>query len=318
MYEPQDQEIYQDDQEAAAEPEPEPTPEIETSGSEVADAAAIFRLRIDAVSLGAWANAPEGGRMRTGRLRLTLAEVLKGRLGQNPGEAFEMEITQRGGAILQDPGVWTPVELAPGSELVAFTRGESSDVKGLLTDENCIRLAPAREVLDDTRAAMLIENRNPPPEMVLTAAAGSAERFGGVFARYVWTRIKNFVLGSQTSLDSYLRLVENPKTRPDARDVYLSNLYEDLGMISRPPRESEIKLAQTMLRLLVLPEAAPLYPAIGVYLPNLLRLDAKTPKYTAAEVLNPLGLDRVTLQKNVNAIAAEEERAKKLAAWLAN
>jgi len=94
-------------------------------------------------------------------------------------------------------------------------------------------------------------------------------------------------------------------------------LYEDLGMISPPPRQSEIKLAQSMFRLLLLPEAEPLRPTIGgIFLPNLLRVDAKTPKYNSAEILDPAKLDRGALRRVVTGLS-EEERAKRLAAWLA-
>jgi hypothetical protein len=173
-------------------------------------------------------------------------------------------------------------------------------------------------VFDDTRAAMIIDNRKTAPEDILMAASNSADRFGAVFARYVWARIKDSVVSSQSRLDSYLQLVENPKTRPDAREAYLEGIYEELGMISRPPRESEIKLAQSMCRLLLLHEAEALRPTIaGVYLPNLVRADAKKPKYTAAEILGPAGIDRTRISRIASSVVEEEERARRLVTWLA-
>jgi hypothetical protein len=314
MFEPADQDISQE--ETALDPEPEPAPAPETSGSEIVDASAIFLLRVDTANFGPWTNPPEGGQVRTVKLRFTLLEVLKGRLTQASGEAFDLDVLQHGGP-LQDPGLWGAVKLDPGTQLVAYTQGAPTDARLLLTDPLCIRLAEARKVLEDTRAAMLIENRNASSDTVLSAAATAAERFGDLFARYVWTRVKDSVLASQPKLDEYLALVENPKTRPDARSAYLSALYDDLGMVSRPPRESEIKLAQSMFRLLLLPEAESLHTSIGgVFLPNLLRADAKTPKFTPAEILTPARLDRTALLRVVNGLAAEEERAKRLAAWL--
>lgn len=312
MFEPPDQDISQE--ETALEQEPEP----ETSDSEIIDASAIFLLRVDTANFGPWTLQPDGGRVRTVKFRSTLVEVLKGRLTQTPGEAFDLAVLQHDGSRWDYPGLWAAVKLDPGTELVAYTNGPPTDARLLLTDQYCVQLAEAREVLEDTRAAMLIENRNAPPDTVLLAAATSAERFGDLFARYVWTRIKDSVLASAQMLDSYLRLVENPKTRPDARDAYLTGLAVDLGMIDRPPRQTEIKLAQSMFRLLLLPEAEPLRPAIGgVFLPNLLRADAKTPKYTPAEILDPARLDRAALMRVVTGLTTEEERARKLAAWLA-
>jgi hypothetical protein len=312
MFEPPDQDIPQD--ETAIEPEPAP----EISGSEIKDATAIFLLRLETAVFGAWIRSPEGQRSRTAKLQFTLLEVFKGHLIQKPGEAFDLAVLQHGDAGFEDPGLWSHVKMAPGTELIAFTNGPSNDARLLLSDRYCIRLPEASGVLDDTRAAMLIENENLPPVKVLTLAATSANRFGDLFARYVWSRIKNFVLDSDQVLDSYLRLVENPHTRSDARDAYLMGLDEDLGLRSRPRRESEIMLAQSMFRLLLLPEAQPLYPVIsGVLLPNLLRADAKAPKYTPAEILGPAKLDRAALLRVVSGLTSEEERAKKLVAWLA-
>jgi hypothetical protein len=88
-------------------------------------------------------------------------------------------------------------------------------------------------------------------------------------------------------------------------------------MMSRPPRESEIKLAQSMFRLLLLPEAEALHPNIAaVFLPNLLRVNAKVPKYSPAEILGPARLDRGAITRVVNAVGGKDERAKKLATWL--
>ena len=313
MFEPADQDISQE--ETALDPEPEPAPAPETSGSEIVDASAIFLLRVDTANFGPWTNPPEGGQVRTAKLRFTLLEVLKGRLTQAPGKPSTLTCCNTADPC-KTPVCGEQSNWIPGTQLVAYTQGAPTDARLLLTDPLCIRLAEARKVLEDTRAAMLIESRNAPPDTVLSAAATAAGRFGDLFARYVWTRVKDSVLASQPKLDEYLALVENPKTRPDARSAYLSALYDDLGMVSRPPRESEIKLAQSMFRLLLLPEAEPLRPTIGVFLPNLLRVDAKTPKFTPAEILTPARLDRAALLRVVNGLAAEEERAKRLAAWL--
>ena len=238
-------------------------------------------------------------------------------MDQTRGQAFDLQVTQYGrGRIMDFMGIWSHAPVTPLTELVAFAHGSVTDARLLLTDEFCLSLNEASEVLPDTRAAMLIENRNAPPDMVLSGASTSAARFGALFAQYVWIRVKDPVLASQPMLDTYLSLVENPKTNPDARDAYLSGLYQSLRMMSQAPRQSEIKLAQSMFRLLLLPEAEPLRPTIGVFLPNLLRVDAKTAKFTPAEILTPARLDRTALLRVVNGLAAEEERAKRLAAWL--
>jgi hypothetical protein len=317
MSEPSDQDISRE--QSALELEPDLLPVSETSGSEIVDASAIFLLRVDKADFGPWRRPSEGGEVRTAKLRFILVDVLKGQLAQTPGQAFDLAVLQHGGSQLQYPGLWSIVKLDPGTELVAYTNGPLTDAGLLLTDQHCVRLAEARKVLDDTRAAMLVEKRTMAPGELLTATANHTERFGDTFARFLWSRIKDSVLASQPMLDSYLRLVENPTTRPDARDVYLSGLYEDVGMMSRPARETEIKLAQSMCRLLLLDEAAALRPTIaGIYLPNLVRADAKKPKYSAAEILEPVGIDRNRVSKIAISVVKEEERARKLVAWLAN
>lgn len=311
------QEIHQE----VADPDQDaPDSEPPRSGSEVIDASAILWLNIVGSQLGPWGPVSNQPEARRARLRLQLVEILKGRVDLAPGQTFDLEVNQYRTDDLGDyMGLWSHAPVTQGTELVAFIEGAATGPHEMLTDEHCRILVEARQVLDDTRAAIVIDNRKPDPNTILTAASNSVERFGAVFARYVWAKIKDSVMSSQSMLDSYLRLVENPKTRIEARDAYLTALYEDLGMMSRPPRESEIKLAQSMCRLLLLPEAEALQPTIaGVLLPNLVRADAKKPKYTAAEILGPARLDRARISAVAASLIEQEERARTLLTWLAN
>src|ERR1044072_234180 len=184
MFEHPDQDSHLEGTAPEAEPEPGP----ETSGSEIVDASAIFLFRIDAVVLGPWTHPPEGGQVRTANLRLVLLEILKGKLAQTPREAFDLAVLQRGGPILEDPGVWSSVGLQPGIQLVAFSNGPSTDARVLLTGAHIVRFVEAHKVMDDTRAAMHLESEHAPPDNVLSVAATSPERWGDTFARYAWVR----------------------------------------------------------------------------------------------------------------------------------
>jgi len=326
MSEPHEPAMWDDESAGAEEQVDEPAEPAEpapdqTSGSEVADASVILLLQVREAHFSPWAPVPgEALSSRTGRLLLAVTGVFKGRVDQALNQPFEIEISQRGqGRITDYYGPWTHVAVRPAGVLLAFSKGPGTDARVLLGDQHCqVLLAATPELIADAREAAQLEARRPSPETVLGAANGEPERHGDLFARFVTSQAARAAVRSQPLFEAYLRLVENPRTTPPARDVYLTGIYEGLEDLAAPPRPQEILLAQCMFRLLILPAAAELKENIaGVLLPNLLRVETGKPKYKAAEILPSPQFDRAAIAAALNAAAGDEGGAKNLKSWLA-
>ncbi len=270
------------------------------SDSEVLRSTAILLLQILEVRPGPWTSEGPGLLGRAVALRLRLEEVLKGEVRQSAGEDFELTVRQRRpeGMRVQDYlGLWSHVALEEGSDLLAFCRGTSDDVRALLTEEGCEQLLDhPREALEDARTALKLEAEGLPPLEILDRAEELAGRHGPVFARYVVARSRIVPFAPAfapvpdeapamaamapepavgEAFEALVRRLEDPRTAPLARDAYLRSLVEELGLMSPPPRARVAHLIEALGRLLEMPEAADLHETIReVYLPNLRRLQA--------------------------------------------
>lgn len=274
--------------------------------SEIVRASVILLIQLNNITFGEWIPEATGDLLvRSVTMQVVAQEVLKGNIRQQPEESFELRVQQRGTGsfrVMDYYGLWSHVVLIDGARYVAFCRGDTDDATDLLNEPDCEQLLPADAALEDIRAALALERQAEPNLMANTARAESR---GDVFARYLLARTfeptltqadtnaetrsraaDSLELETNTSnLEALITLLENPNLTESARALYLTTIYEQLGLINPSPSSLELRLIRAMLRLLILPEAENLHSNIAqVYLPNLLGLEHDSPRYSLADI----------------------------------
>jgi hypothetical protein len=281
--------------------------------SEVASAGLIVHLRVESDRLGPWRPAgAHGRRERRGTLGLQVVEVLKGRLDATAGDVVDVPVVTRGsasGVVLDRLPIWAHISTAPGSELVAFCDGATTDLAGQLTEEHCDQLVPAATVLDDLHLALGLQARHLTTAALLAEAGRLRAEGGPLFARWIWVTLRDALVASPERFGELMRIAEDPATRTDAQDAYLRAAYEDATVTMEHSREQRARLARAMLRAALDPANEPLRdPLVGTFIPNLVGAEVPEP-LAAAEVFG----DRAELERQVRTA----ELGGELAAWLA-
>jgi|GEM_PF-4733097 len=279
--------------------------------SEVVDAGLILHVRITSEQLDPW--QPEDGGMvrRSGRLGVVVVELLKGRLSETAGDPVELDIVERGsagGRVADYYGIWAHVSTAPGTELVGFCDGASTELAEQLTDEHCGQLVAAATVLDDLHLALGLDVRRLTADQLIAEAGRLRSQGGALFARYVWVNVRNAVVASADRLAALMRIAEDPTTTTAAQEAYLVAAYEDATVTGSWPPELRARLTRAMFRAALDPATADLRdPMFGTFIPNLIAGGGPEP-LSAPEVFG----DRVELAERVR--SAPE--AARLRDWL--
>jgi hypothetical protein len=283
--------------------------------SEILRSGLIVHFAIDGAELGDWQPEPDSAlRRRTGKLRLRVLKVLKGRL--TPDTA-ELTIVQRGtgtSRVMDYYGLWSHVDVTPGTELLAFCDNQT-DLATALTEEHCELLVDPAGPLPDVELALRVETQQLQADGLLIEAARVRAEGGAVFARYIWDRVRNAVVGSPTRFDALMRIAEDPVTRTDAQEVYLQAAYEDATFTESLDAAQRARLARAMFRTALDPAEGELRDQLlTTYLPNLVQAPVPDP-LSNTEVF----ADREELAARVRADEADETTSvydEKLSQWL--
>lgn len=284
---------------------------VPESESEILRSSTILLIRLEDVQPGPWIKEEVGVLLRRDvTMKVVIEEVLKGEVEQQVNQPFDFKVQQRGTGgfrVTDYYGLWSMVQLTDGIKYVAFCHGPSRDARLLLNEENCEQLVSPEGALEDTRAAMVLEKAD--SFDVLSAAAGG--KHGQVFARYVAARMKQpqtaaplpaqpeFALRtvaspSDEAFESLMTLLESPQTTDEARQAYLTSLYEEVTMKATTSDEQVSRLVRALFRLLTMLEAQSLHENIKqVYLPNLLGLKNPPVRYSAADVFQDQNDERL-------------------------
>lgn len=284
---------------------------VPESESEILRSSTILLIRLEDVQPGPWIKEEVGVLLRRDvTMKVVIEEVLKGEVEQQVNQPFDFKVQQRGTGgfrVTDYYGLWSMVQLTDGIKYVAFCHGPSRDARLLLNEENCEQLVSPEGALEDTRAAMVLEKAD--SFDVLSAAAGG--KHGQVFARYVAARMKQpqtaaplpaqpeFALRtvaspSDEAFESLMTLLESPQTTDEAREAYLTSLYEEVTMKATTSDEQVSRLVRALFRLLTMLEAQSLHENIKqVYLPNLLGLKNPPVRYSAADVFQDQNDERL-------------------------
>jgi hypothetical protein len=313
------------------------------SGSEILRASAVLLIFLRDVAFGPWTREQVGDLMvRQVTMQVIIEEILKGKVLQNKGKPFGLNVQQRGTGgfrVMDYYGLWSHVTLANGVKLLAFCPGTSEDATVLLTDGNCERLVDPEGALEDTKAALELETQDLSVAELIARARVVADKRGDIFARYVLAKMKARTMPlaeaiqppatpakeasmarpipTDSDFELIIQLIEDPKTTARARATYLLSVYEELGLMASPPRQREIRLIRAMLELLTVPEAKSLHDAIGsVYLPNMLGLARHPPNYSADEVFKDRASERQIILSSLER-ESKKEFAPRLIQWFA-
>lgn len=316
-----------------------------TSESEVLRSSVILLIRLHDIRFGPWEKEKDGDLLVSiVTMKLVIEEVLRGKVSQNVGEAFEFTCPRRSTGSsrkMDNYGLWSMVSLSEGIGYVAFCHGASDDATVLLTEENCEQLVNPDPALEDTRAAIKLEEEDSPTG-VLSKAASLAEKHGDIFARYVAARTKRLAISvsesvsqpafslsqqesstvtdissqSDDAFESLMTILEDPKTTRRARAAFLTSIYEEITLMAAPPLERVTRFVLALFKLLASPESEPLHDSIKeVYLPNLLGLKNPPLRYSAAEIFPDRADERLAILSLLKQ-APEKESVSRLIQWL--
>jgi hypothetical protein len=311
------------------------------SESEILRAKLILLLRLENVTPGPWQPEPNTGLLnRKVFIQVIIEEILKGHLQRDAGEIFTISVEQKRSTtrrVADYYGLWSTINLKAGERFIAFCTGDTQDVSELLREGNCEQLVEPNEALEDVLEAMRMEKQGMTSDEILAEAQKNAAQRGVIFSRYVLAKTKPQAFSSSRSynvntalvststeaftttssdFETLMQVLEDPKTLPEARVTYLTSIYEDLGMMDNPPRELQIRLLQTMVKLLLMPEAENLRDRLlNIYLPNQLRLELGPPVFTVQEVFS--GYENLLKQVSDVLVSKEDsDMAKKLIEWI--
>jgi len=288
--------------------------------SEILDAGLIVHIRVVSEELGPWEPEEGGMQQRSGRLAVEVVEILKGRLSVVAGDLVALNVVERGsagGRIADYYGIWAHVSTTPGSELVAFCDSASDDLRVALTDEHCDELVPAELVLPDLRLAMTLDAENLTPDALLAEAARHRTEGGALFARYIWAKTRNAVVGSMDRFNALMQIAEDPRTRTEAQEAYLLAAYEDATFTEELAKAQRARLARSMFRTALEDDSAELREQLlDTFIPNLVEAEAPE-RLSASEVFT----DETDLGERVRADATDPQTStysESLEAWLSN
>ncbi|WP_437719057.1 hypothetical protein WMF45_23170 [Sorangium sp. So ce448] len=258
------------------------------SRSEILRAARILCVRIDSALADLFHPVAPNLQERKVALALTLLAVSKGEVAEAPGDKISIRVTQAenlGSRFTAVPGVWSRIDLSPGSEFVAFTGPDGASAAEALADPVCFRLAPADPAAGDVADVDMAGC----PELrlagLLDRLCGSEARFGPFFARYLADRLPDAFPDRRADLDAVLRVLEAPALGTSSRFVLCDGAVGNFILWSPLSRELMPPFVLSLFRLLLLPEAADLHENLtSTWIPNLVGIEGGMERLVADDV----------------------------------
>lgn len=280
----------------------------------------ILLVKVIAAHSGEWVPSKPGLKSRTVDLSLQITEVLRGRLDPAPKAPVKVKTTPSDYAselMMQPlPGVWSRIEVAPGTELVIFSHSGDPHVEHLLSEPSCLRVTPAEPILPGLRIAVRTEAEHLPLDRTLALAAPETARLDPTFAEFLWDRFGDATMTAQPDFDLLAAFAERKGLDASTRDALLTGAYNLIKLHHNVPPALSQRLALAMCRVLLMPEAADLHGnLIGTYLPNLLGVASRLPPQHASAVFKGHESERDALAAFLHQHHTGAD-AKPLRAWL--
>jgi hypothetical protein len=260
-----------------------------TSRSIVLRSTHIVLTKVVVSKPGTWAPSPPGLKSRKVELSIRIAETLRGKLDPAPEGPVEVTVeqTEYAGMLMMQPlrGSWSRVPIDPGTELVTFSESGSQRAEQVLEEPGCKLVLPAEQALPGARIAAQALRDDLLLARTLELAAPLTEKLDPVFAGFLWERYADEAMASQRAFDALAEFSERKGLGLRTRQELIEGLDTLVSMRGdETPRRAQ-RLALTMFRVLLMPEAAALHEnLIGTDLPNLLGISSGLPPQPASRV----------------------------------
>ena len=278
----------------------------------------ILLVAVAAAAPHPWEPSEPGLRMHKVDLALTAVEVIRGTVP--PGTPREAGVTieqSEYADVLQMrplPGVWSGLQLLPGSKWVLFCHGTDLPVARLVA--TCTAVIPADQVLPGLRTAVKAEAEDLTLDAVLMLAKPQAARLDRVFVDFLYARYGGVAMSSDPQFDRLMAFAELVPLQVGTRQAMLMGAYDMVSDHGDAAPERGRRLALAMFRTLQMPEAADLHAnLVQTYLPNLLGIDSAQPPMTAAYVFKDQQPLQTAIKSALKGPLHGSEHTK-LEAWL--
>lgn len=249
----------------------------------------ILLVKVINATAGTWVPSSPGLKSRTVKLSLQITQTLRGTLNPPPIEPVHTTITASdyAGELMMQPvtGVWSGVELAPGTDLVIFAQSTSLRIEHVLTEPACTRVVPADSVLHGLRIAVKAEAERLSLDRTLALAIPEATWLDPTFADFLWDQYGAGATASQADFALLAGFAEGKDINTTTRNALLDGGYTLVKLHGDATPERAQRLALAMCRVLLMGEATDLHEnLIGTYLPNLLGITSGLPLQPASTV----------------------------------
>jgi hypothetical protein len=145
-------------------------------------------------------------------------------------------------------------------------------------------------------AAEALNNDLPLPR-TLDLAAPVGAKLDPIFAEFLWEHYADEAMASQRAFDSLAEFSERKGFPVRTRQALIDGGYRLVSMRGDDTPERGRRLALTMCRVLLMPEAADLHEnLIGTYLPNLLGISSGLPPQPASKVFEDRESERSAVE----------------------
>jgi hypothetical protein len=249
----------------------------------------ILLVEVLNAKAGVWEPSRPGLKSRRVDLSLQISEILRGKLDPAPVATADIAITQSdydGELMMQPlPGAWSHVNLQPGTKLVVFSASNQNSVAIVLAEPACTQVMPAEQVLPGLRIATKAEEADLSLERALALARPEASHLDSTFADFLLEKYGAAAMSSQSNFDLLADFTEQKGLDIKTRQALLQGTYDLVGLHGDATPQRAQRLALTMCRILLMPEAADLHEnLIGTFLPNLLGISSELPHQAASAV----------------------------------
>lgn len=209
---------------------------------------------------------------------IRLLQTVKGTFVDPPDSLLGLRVTRHPNNGDTAPvGVWSTVDLEPGRELIAFSRGGAS-IAEALNDPHCEELVRAREHLADVLFARDAEAAQLTGTNIIAMArqrAGSLRYFG---AEYVVGKNMRTTLPDPAAFDLLMQLAEAPELPEESRTFIVESAAFKIADSDQPPMEIVRCAARALLRIAESDSSAAMRSRIfEVLLPAVLHMSSGKP-----------------------------------------
>jgi hypothetical protein len=260
------------------------------SPSLILHASHILLIRLEGAEIGQWTvdTTNPALKRRPCRLDIRLLDVLKGRMKEEPGARFDVEVTQSAtttGRLAPMPGVWSDRPLSGGTEWLAFSSGPDGPAARLVEDPACLMLTPASSQAGVRLAVRAEEEPKMNAAEACAAAASMARDLDDIFADYLWSRWGEEAMRDPKTFEEIARLIENPNLAGPARAMLIDKANSELAAVEPTPIPQVARMAKVLFLLLSLRAATDLHDEIIENdLPSLLNLESAGHPRKAADL----------------------------------